>query len=255
MISAKSILWGFAAVVLVVMVVVVWPSKRTTDVVAGPSSKHLYEAIHGHIQYTLEGRDVSVTMIIPGQRTGDNLWRFTGSLQEQRVAKPFYGNIKLLCPTYTDYSCWGLESFSVDGAWVPVDSIDGEQKPQAVDQAVEEERQSDLGMREEVETSKVLAKAKAEQPSAKDLKKTPLETEERRAVVDQSGVQFWKTKSDNVNGRQGPSTEAKIAFKMPSHVKLKLVRKEQHWGLFAYDAQGGVTGEIWISMRLVVPYE
>ena len=58
---------------------------------------------------------------------------------------------------------------------------------------------------------------------------------------------IWKTVHSRVLAYWGPNPRSDF-FKMPEHVPLTIIRRQQHWGLFEYIARNGKPGTVWIAL-------
>ena len=244
--KAKILIVGVVGLGLLSSLAFLLIGNKTQVVKQEPNSSHFHTAIPPRILDALGGREATITMIIPGQRVGDEQWRFTGSLKEGRFDKPFYGVIFARCLNYDEISCWRLTELTVNGK--PVMLAEGQENNVA--------QEGDILISDE-NPSQSKADTEAE-PPVNGAVSVPVDVivpalDQGAAKV--AAVTFWKTKSDNVNTRSGPGTNFPKGFVMPSYVKLTLVREEQGWGLFSYTAKGGGQGQVWIIKNFVIPYE
>ena len=63
-------------------------------------------------------------------------------------------------------------------------------------------------------------------------------------------VQTWQTVHSQIRAYWGPNVERDF-FDMPNSVPLSLVSKQGQWGLFAYRANNGKNGKVWIALDSV----
>jgi hypothetical protein len=202
------------------------------NTVPTPPASQIYDAIRELTTEQFSDYGLAIALLVPGASITENTWDFRGNARTSERDKPFFGTIRNICLEFGDIACWRLSLLNLDGVALPLTS------DASLDETINQAANIASGQSEPLQ-SEIQPQAKPQKPQAKPETKPEL--------------QIWRTRTNNVNGRMGPGTEFKIAFKIPDSINLGLIEKRDGWGLFRYDAEGGKEGKIWVSMRLVLP--
>jgi uncharacterized protein YgiM (DUF1202 family) len=197
-----------------------------------PSSRNLYNGILGRLKSYDESIGQRLSLLIPGEGTGDQEWNFRGAIHESNGTKPFYGTIRSTCHDFSSLDCWSLALLTIDGT--PVFAESKTPNATAPDTKLRPQIRTDADKGETSETAQ------------------PMNMPGHLVADSPPAVATWRTTTDSANARLGPGTQFDVAFQVPSTIPLTLVEKQGDWGLFSYRASDGTRGRIWIAMSLVL---
>ncbi|MDV7339296.1 hypothetical protein RYZ26_06805 [Terasakiella sp. A23] len=221
------------------------------------SRKALYEGIAKNLDTLSEDDQLKISMLIPGNVVKENVWSFSGTFKGESADRPFFGQIRMTCQVVETHACWKLQELVIDGTPYTLaieDTVQTEEllPEEKENQILETTENQESGAKQEIK-AEIEQTPNQEDTISKEIEQsvTKIKLPPKAPAVKSEEISIYRTVSDNVNARMGPGSDHGIAFKMPSSVSLKLLKKDGKWGEFEYKGANDQTGKIWIALSLV----